>query len=381
MSESRAIRTGDALATPTRISACHGARDDGGSVRLHHVKEDTRAHVATINARGKNRDCHLRFAVQNGLLECTHARVLADTIAREQSSGGGGVAQHGCPREFTPRVEHDVGGSTTVMILQECCVCLERPSGMVRTHCNHYLCRRCLLGWKAATCPCCRADISSERLNVMRGHEQRQSLLPPLLSCLIVFCIVILSVFECCGPSLDEGMCIMSNGHCISPSIGPVCRLFGLDFVVGRTCDGQCLSDVGCGEQPDSKCLSIACMNGTCTLVNKHDECAARWRPPTLPADASGSCDGRTGECRWQRLVDVNDVGEPSVSPPTLQCSADNECPTADKCHVGRCIGGICTPVATDCAAQRPDVIADDPRFTDGVCDPTTGICRYLPLN
>ena len=195
----------------------------------------------------------------------------------------------------------------------ECCVCLCERDDMLLTPCNHDICRECLVRWARSTCPLCRADIGDCREAALRANEPHVSFAviiwhfcAPLLGVMIVSSVIL----SCILP--DEGAC--RNPHatvCIETS-RVLCELvLQGDYSPDITCAGRCMRDEGCNAHPASKCLRAACVNGTCHFVSKHDECASRERPSTLPIDACGTCDLRTGECRWQRSVDVDTVGEP----------------------------------------------------------------------
>ena len=199
----------------------------------------------------------------------------------------------------------------------ECCVCLCERDDMLLTHCNHDICRECLVRWARSTCPLCRADIGDCREAALRASRRTNE--PHVSFATIVwrFCARLLGVMIVGSVIIS---CILCDASACRNQHATVCietpRLL-CDLVLrgeyspGISCTGQCTRDEGCDAHPASKCLRAACVNGSCHFVSKHDECASRERPSMLPIDACGVCDLRTGECRWQRSVDVDTDGEP----------------------------------------------------------------------
>ncbi len=212
-------------------------------------------------------------------------------------------------------------------------------------------------------------------------------------------------------------VCDYRLGQCIyeyMPSGAP-CSLFRDSSVLYGTCKGAvCVpNDLQICEENDIVCPPIA--NGI------EDICANVTCPPADQCqEGIGNCNPDTGLCEFLNAPDGKDCLDSNPLTKSDRCIlgvcesglCSEFCAEPDQCHrgVGTCnpASGQCTfekqPVGTECNDNDPTTIQDHcnadgtcvgiPRCqgvvcssqqrmcqTDGVCDPFTGVCRYMDLS
>ena len=121
----------------------------------------------------------------------------------------------------------------------------------------------------------------------------------------------------------------------------------------------QCVNDTDCPSDPNDKCLSAACINGTCSFVDKRVTVCPFTRPASIADDPcyENECDYLTGLCRYPRFLDccTNETDGLNFchSPGGACTSATCLLPKTGSC-VTDCGGGnrFCTNAvaASDCA-------------------------------
>jgi len=145
-------------------------------------------------------------------------------------------------------------------------------------------------------------------------------------------------------PSCSAGICVGKNP--VTCTAQDQCHVVGVCDPGTGVCsnpaqnDGSSCTD-GNGCTQGDTCQAGACASGAPVVCTAADQC-----------HSAGVCNPSTGQCNNPNKVN----GTP--------------CNDADACsHGDSCYAGVCTPVSrTTCAPG-------DQCHTDGVCNPTTGLC------